>query len=276
MKASHQGWVQIQSKGFLHKWKQHYCAIFSTNQFGKARLEIYASEANFELAKNGKTVLLADCISIRPVSISPVNPNGIQIQLNNGTIMMMCLGNAEDTQVWQSALSRAAFPDQHQTTSISHMGSPTPLPSPAVEMPPPSGDEPAYDVPWDLHQFHVLLIANAASIRAKIAEGNYELCFKDSLLLKDGIKGVEAWSYDDITWFGYGDSCFAFQALGSSTFEFKCSRPSDVYEALRTYLRLDNDNNAMPYNLKDNYLVSYVPLERRRAPTVNEGEDFER
>lgn len=51
--------------------------------------------------------------------------------------------------------------------------------------------------------FHVLLLQTTGSLRPKIPEGSYDLCFRDSLLLKDGPRAVEAWTYDEITWYCY-------------------------------------------------------------------------
>ncbi len=51
-----------------------------------------------------------------------------------------------------------------------------------------------------VERFHVLLLQSNGSLRPKIPEGSYDLCFRDSLLLKDGPRAIEAWAYNEITW----------------------------------------------------------------------------
>ncbi|VDO43899.1 unnamed protein product, partial [Onchocerca flexuosa] len=123
-----------------------------------------------------------------------------------------------------------------------------------------SNDE--YDVPWDLSRIPVLLESNKNIHRMKIPEGNYEISFGDSIFLKNGFSCIEAWSYPQITWFGTGENCFAFEIDYDQPYEFKCGRPENVLEALQQHIKLKPDT-ALPTNTCNIYTKQYVPTEQK-------------
>ncbi|KAM3726717.1 Docking protein [Dirofilaria immitis] len=225
MEPVYDGTVHIFQGRFFSKWKRFKGAIFEENMTG-------------------------ECVAIRIVHFrNTINNDNriIQIQPRNAPVLLIAVENVEE---WHYVLCKVAFPDQFASIGT----------HPSSSLSTNSNDE--YDAPWDLSRIPVLLESNKNIHRMKIPEGNYEISFGDSIFLKNGFSCIEAWSYPQITWFGTGENCFAFEVDYDQPYEFKCGRPENVLEALQQHIKLKTDT-ALPTNTCNVYTKQYVPAEQK-------------
>ncbi|CAG9534138.1 unnamed protein product [Cercopithifilaria johnstoni] len=250
MEPIYDGTVHVFQGQFFSKWKRFKGAIFEENITGRARLEIYSSGSQLAALTPSKSILLGECVAIRIVHFRNTISNDnriIQIQPRNAPVLLIAVENVEE---WHYILCKVAFPDQFASIGT----------HPSSSLSTNSNDE--YDVPWDLSRIPVLLESNKNIHRMKIPEGNYEISFGDSIFLKNGFSCIEAWSYPQITWFGTGENCFAFEVDYDQPYEFKCGRPENVLGALQQHMKLKPDT-ALPTNTCNVYTKQYVPAEQK-------------
>ncbi|KAL3981616.1 hypothetical protein ACH3XW_43795 [Acanthocheilonema viteae] len=250
MEPVYDGTVHVFQGRFFSKWKRFKGAVFEENMTGRARLEIYTSGSQLAALTPSKSILLGECVAIRIVHFRNIISNDnriIQIQPRNAPVLLIAVENVEE---WHYVLCKIAFPDQFASIGT----------HPSSSLSTNSNDE--YDVPWDLSRIPVLLESNKNIHRMKIPEGNYEISFGDSIFLKNGFSCIEAWSYPQITWFGTGENCFAFEVDYDQPYEFKCGRPENVLEVLQQHIKLKSDT-ALPTNTCNVYTKQYVPAEQK-------------
>ncbi|VDM91697.1 unnamed protein product [Litomosoides sigmodontis] len=217
---------------------------------GRARLEIYTTGSQLATLTPSKTIILGECVAIRIAHFRNALSDDnriIQIQPRNAPVLLIAVENVEE---WHYVLCKVAFPDQFASIGT----------HPSSSLSTNSNDE--YDVPWDLSRIPVLLESNKNIHRMKIPEGNYEISFGDSIFLKNGFSCVEIWSYTQITWFGTGENCFAFEVDYDQPYEFKCGRPESVLEALQQHIKLKPDT-ALPTNTCNVYTKQYAPADQK-------------
>lgn len=253
-----EGFLQIFQKRFFSRWKQWKGAIFEGGKTGKARLELYSSDSQYSSLHPAKTVVLGECLAIRLVNFEK-NGRVIQIQQKNAPVLLIAVENLEK---WHFMLCKAAFPDQFVT--LGSQKCTTVLPEVNDEC-----DNGLMERNPE-NQIPVLMQYSADSQRYQIPEGNYIICFGESIMLKNGPHCAESWGYHQLTRVGTGDRCFFVELDDRRQYEFKCSQPWNVVNALRGHLKLKADGRQQR-RTKNEFTSEYTCTPRQENSTIKSG-----
>lgn len=251
-----EGFLQIFQRRFFSRWKQWKGAIFEGGKTGKARLELYSSDSQYSSLHPAKIVVLGECLAIRLVNFGN-NGRVIQIQQKNAPVLLISVENLEK---WHFMLCKAAFPDQFVTLSNQQCTSILPE---AIE----ENDDGLCEH-TSANQIPVLMQYGADSKRYQIPEGNYIICFGETIMLKNGPHCAESWGYHQLIRVGTGDRCFFVELDDRRQYEFKCSQPWNVVNALRGHLKLKADGRQQR-RTKNEFTSEYTctPRQDRESTT---------
>ncbi|PAV64752.1 hypothetical protein WR25_26242 [Diploscapter pachys] len=211
----------FQEKLILKKWKDYIASIYEDNSFGKARIELFLSEAKRKEGEAEKTVILDQCISMKPVQES----YAVRLRMRDGSSLLI---STDDIQRLVYVLSSICFPRKVAIIT----GSPTP----------PSNDEKDGEEEFEFDEEYPAIYLLLNNDRGAIAEGNATLTpTSEELKIRRGTRSAYAIPYSHITWIASGENCLGFEASGNGIFEFLCYDPQRVVHHIRQFVKFSCD-----------------------------------